>query len=185
MERDSVARLFYWGAVLASMRSRKVAWIVSVLVTGIASPGLFAADPTSASTPQDSKDIRAQYVSPATVNGWLNADAAVIVLDVRKAEEFHAGHLPNAINVVYDQVTSLADTLSHDHPIVLYCIHSTHRAPLAAKALNTLGFENAYVLEGGIVAWQAEGFTIQASNLTQTPIILPQPECICSETRTL
>ena len=122
----------------------------------------------------------APYVAPATVHAWLAADKPVTFLDVRQPKEFHAGHLAGAINIVFDQVTSLAAELPHDQPIVTYCIHSTHRAPAAADTLQRLGFTNVSVLGGGIVAWQVEGFPIQASDLAQAPKILPQPECLCS-----
>ena len=39
-----------------------------------------------------------------------------------------------------------------------------------------LGFANVVVLEGGIVAWETEGLTIRASDLAQTPKILPKGE---------
>ena len=130
---------------------------------------------------QEGADVpRPRYVSAATVQRWLDQGEAVTWLDVRKADEFAAGHIAHAINVVFDQVASLADQLPHDHPIVLYCIHSTHRAPTAARTLNTLGFTNAYVLEGGIVAWSAEGLPIQATDVAQAPKILPQLACLCS-----
>ena len=113
------------------------------------------------------------YVPPPTVRSWLEAGTDVTFLDVREADEFAAGHLPGARNIPYDQIESILSELPHEPPIVTYCIHSTHRAPEAAKRLRELGFSNAYVLEGGIVAWQAGGLTIHASDLAQTPTILP------------
>lgn len=92
---------------------------------------------------------------------------------MREVDEFEAGHLPGAKNIIGTEVASLADQLPHDWPIVLYyCIHSAHRAPEAAKALRKLGFTNAYVLEGGIVAWQVGGLSLRA-NTAQAPKILP------------
>ena len=123
------------------------------------------------------------YVSPTTVKARLEAGQPVTFLDVREADEFTAGHLPGARNIAYDQVASLADQLPHDGLIVVYCIHSTHRAPVAARTLKQLGFNNVYVLEGGIVAWQASGLTIRASDLAQMPSILPFTER-CSDKTT-
>lgn len=126
-------------------------------------------------TPQASRD-RPPYVSPATVQHWHTEGRAITFLDVREADEFTAGHLAGAINVPAADVASLADRLPHDQPIVVYCIHSAHRAPEAAQTLRHLGFHNAYVLEGGIVAWQAGGLTILASDYTTRPVILPKTE---------
>ena len=44
------------------------------------------------------------YVSPATVKVWIEEGKRLVFLDVREADEFAAGHLPGAINIVYDQV---------------------------------------------------------------------------------
>ena len=119
---------------------------------------------------------RPAYVEPKTVSTWLEAGREVIWLDVRAADEFKAGHILGAINIVFDQVLSLSGRLPHDQPIVVYCIHSTHRAPEAARALKRAGFDNVFVLEGGIVAWQVAGFTIRAQDLAKAPAILPYTE---------
>ncbi len=116
------------------------------------------------------------YVAPATVRGWRESGRAVFFLDVREADEFEAGHLPGAKNIVWTEVTSLTGQLPKDRPIVAYCIHSAHRAPEATKTLRKFGFTNAYVLEGGIVAWQAGGLAIRAADLAKKPTILPVSE---------
>ena len=131
---------------------------------------LCAAAPLGA---ESGKAATARYVSSATVHAWLESGQPVVFLDVREADEFAAGHLPGAVNVVYDQVDGLATQLPHDRPIVAYCIHSAHRAPEAVKTLRRLGFENVVALEGGIVAWQTEGLTIRANDVARTPKILP------------
>ena len=135
-------------------------WALAVAI-GAALPVLNA----PAGAEEDSP--RPAYVEPKTVQAWL---------DVRAADEFKAGHIPGAVNVVFDQVLSLTGRRSHDHPIVVYCIHSTHRAPEAARTLMHAGFTNVSVLAGGIVAWRAAGFTIQAEDLAKAPTILPYTE---------
>ncbi len=121
-------------------------------------------------------ETRAPYISVSTVRSWLEEDKPITFVDVREADEFEAGHLPGAWNVSYQRIEELVPELPTDRPIVLYCIHSAHRAPEAAKHLRQLGFSNAHVLEGGIVAWQAGGLSIHASNLAKRPTILPVTE---------
>ncbi len=152
------------------------------LLTGflLALSGGLSLLPTALSAQENLQTTSAPYVTHETVKEWVDQGLAVTFLDVRQSKEFHAGHLPGAINVVFDQVAAMRDELPTDRPIVTYCIHSAHRAPEAAKTLRQLGFDNAYVLEGGIVAWQAGGLTIRATDLAQDPTILPQPECVCS-----
>jgi len=116
------------------------------------------------------------YVAPAEVKSWQGQGRQVFFLDVREADEFEAGHLPGAKNILWTEVASLIRQLPTDRPIVTYCIHSAHRAPEAAKTLRKLGFPNVYVLEGGIVAWQAGGLTLHASDIAKAPAILPVQE---------
>ncbi len=129
--------------------------------------------PTLTTAEQSPVASSPRFIDPSSVKAWLDHGQPVVFLDVREADEFTAAHLLGAINVVYDQVATLAESLPHDRPIVVYCIHSTHRAPEAAKTLTQLGFANAYVLEGGITAWHAGGLTIHSSDLTKQPQILP------------
>ena len=116
------------------------------------------------------------YVSPATVKSWMDEGRLIRLLDVREPDEFAAGHIAGAINIPHEQVAAQAAQLPRDRPIVLYCIHSAHRAPAAAQALRALGLAQAYVMEGGIVAWQAGGLTLRAGDLALEPTILPKTE---------
>lgn len=141
------------------------AWLILSAVASVA-----RAESTTSQSRPDS------YVSPETVKGWLDASQPVTFLDVRESDEFEAGHLPGARNIPYHRVESIADELPYDRPIVVYCIHSAHRAPEAATTLRRLGFANAYVLEGGIVAWQSGGLAIRASDLAKAPTILQKTE---------
>ncbi len=150
--------------------------LLVLFIVGTVTPHLFAADASVTESQGSSKPTRTAYVSPEVAKAWLEQGRPVTLLDVRAADEFVAGHIKGAINIHYDQVASMAKQLPHDEPIVLYCIHSAHRAPEAAKTLRQLGFQNAYVMEGGVVAWQAAGFPIQANNLAKTPKILPKTE---------
>jgi thiosulfate sulfurtransferase len=144
-----------------------------LIVVGLANSSAFAADVPAA---KSKSDYPATYVTPKTVKDWIEQEQPLLLLDVRDAEEFEVGHIPGARNIHYPDVAANADTLPKDQPIVLYCIHSAHRAQEAAKTLEGLGFQNAVVLEGGIVAWEAEGLTIRATDLVATPRILPKTE---------
>jgi rhodanese-related sulfurtransferase len=119
---------------------------------------------------------RLTYVSAEEVKTWLDEGKPVTVVDVREADEFRAGHLDGAINIPYEQIASIAEPLSKDQPLVLYCIHSAHRAPAASTTLRELGFTDLYVLDGGIIAWQEEGFAIRSRDLATIPTILPNTE---------
>ncbi len=131
-----------------------------------------ASDPAS----HDSALGESVYLSVEEVKDRQTREPAPLFLDVREKDEFEAGHLSSARNVLYSEVAGMADTLPKDRPIVTYCIHSAHRAPEAAKTLRGLGFTNAYVMEGGIVAWEAGGQTIEASVEGQSASILQKTD---------
>lgn len=64
-------------------------------------------------------------------------------IDVRSAEEYNAGHLMNAINIVHtdikNQIANVAP--NKDEPIHLYC-RSGRRAEIALQGLKELGYTN-------------------------------------------
>ena len=144
---------------------RRTGWLAAILLLALAGE-----------TRAEEDARRPPYVEPRQVQAWLDQGRPVTWLDVRAADEFATGHIAGARNIVYDQVASIIPELSRNGPIVLYCIHSAHRAPEAARALMAAGFDHVYVLEGGIVAWQAAGLPIRAADLAKAPAILPYTE---------
>jgi apolipoprotein D and lipocalin family protein len=83
-------------------------------------------------------------------------DPALIVLDVRTAEEFAAGHVPGARNISHDLLASrlseLDDAQARD--LVVYC-RSGRRSALALETLHAAGFARLAQLEGDYLAWEA------------------------------
>ncbi len=134
---------------------------------GLGLSGLAAAEPTMP---------RAPYVLPQTVRVWQAGGVKVTFIDVREPAEFIAGHLDGAVNVPYSQIERRSAEIAKDHPQVVYCIHSSWRAPYAANALADLGFDNVHVLDGGISAWHAGGQAVVAASASREPAIAPYPE---------
>lgn len=86
-----------------------------------------------------------------------NAD---VLIDVREADEFAAGHLPGAVLVprgMLEFKLSGTPTLSsRDLKVVLYC-KTSGRAALAAQAMQSMGYLNVSSVAGGFDAWAAAG----------------------------
>ncbi|WP_318491744.1 rhodanese-like domain-containing protein [Photobacterium leiognathi] len=67
-----------------------------------------------------------------------------LIIDVRTPEEFSEGHLANAINIPFDQITTIENYLTDkSKPILLYC-RSGRRAELAENTLYTLGYKETF-----------------------------------------
>ncbi|UOP04334.1 rhodanese-like domain-containing protein [Conchiformibius kuhniae] len=66
-----------------------------------------------------------------------------ILIDVRSAEEFAAGHLNHAVNIPHDQIARhiAALTDNRDTEILLYC-RSGRRSGLAQQTLHNMGYRN-------------------------------------------
>lgn len=83
-------------------------------------------------------------------------DPDLVVLDVRKPEEFAAGHVPGARNVSHDELPARLAELSSlkDKNVVLYC-RSGRRTAIAEQTLRAAGFTKLLHLEGDFLAWEA------------------------------
>lgn len=100
------------------------------------------------------------------------ADAAIrdadVLLDVREADEFHAGHIPGAVNIprglLEFKLSATPELSSRDLNIVLYC-KTSGRAALAARALHAMGYLQVQSIEGGFDAWSAAGKTVVTPSL--------------------
>lgn len=83
---------------------------------------------------------------------------ADLLLDVREADEFAAGHLPGAILVprglLEFRLSSTPAMEPRDLKIVLYC-KTSGRAALAARAMQEMGYLNVQSIAGGFDAWAA------------------------------
>ena len=88
----------------------------------------------------------------------LIADSNVVILDVRKAEEFAEGHIKGAILIDQfqsDFVEQAKAKKPKDKTIAIYC-RSGRRSANAAGKLADVGYK-CVNLKGGIIAWNDAG----------------------------
>jgi rhodanese-related sulfurtransferase len=93
-------------------------------------------------------------VGPTELVNLINRQNAVVV-DVRDANDFHAGHIVDAVNLPIAELQTRARELDKykKRPIVLSC-RAGQSAPKAAVLLRKHGLENVSVLAGGMTAWE-------------------------------
>jgi rhodanese-related sulfurtransferase len=87
---------------------------------------------------------------------FMEEKSGYIILDVRRPDEFAAGHIPNAINVPLETIgnSEIPELPNKDQLILVYC-RSGRRSKEAAEKLVALGYTNI-VEFGGILDWKGE-----------------------------
>ncbi|WP_297914175.1 rhodanese-like domain-containing protein [Thiomonas sp.] len=88
---------------------------------------------------------------------------ADVVLDVREADEFAAGHLPGAVlaprGLLEFKLSSSPELGARDLDVVLYC-KTSGRAALAAAVMHEMGYSRVRSIAGGFDAWTAAGLPV-------------------------
>ena len=76
------------------------------------------------------------------------------LLDVRTADEFKVGYIPDAINIDYYSNSFNKNLLSFEKnsKIIIYC-RTNNRSVKTANILLDNGYTDIYVIEGGITSW--------------------------------
>ena len=97
------------------------------------------------------------------------ADEAIrtadVLIDVREADKYQAGHIPGAIHasrgVLEFRLSSTPELSARDLKVVLYC-KTSGRAALAARAMHDMGYLQVQSIAGGSDAWVAAGKPVAA-----------------------
>lgn len=86
----------------------------------------------------------------------IEEESGYIILDVRRPDEFAAGHIPNAINIPNDNIgtTEIPELPNKEQMILVYC-RSGRRSKEASEKLVKLGYSNV-VEFGGILDWKGD-----------------------------
>lgn len=106
--------------------------------------------------PPEASSIAATELSARKASG-----NAPVVIDVRTAEEYAAGHIPGALNIPFDQVAKRISEIDAPHGVALYCMVGP-RARKGEEALLGVGYTSVFHLEGGLAAWQEAGLPVES-----------------------
>jgi rhodanese-related sulfurtransferase len=85
-----------------------------------------------------------------------------LVLDVREAAEFAAGHLPRARHIPLGELAKRVDEIAKfkDKPVIVTC-RSGARSGSACRTLKAAGFSNVHNLKGGVPAWEQASLPVE------------------------
>jgi len=110
--------------------------------------------------------LRVRHIIPAMLDRKLKSKSKVAVLDLLDFEAQSSTEVPEAIPgaLRVDPArlrTSPRLTVPHNVDIILYSSSGGDTVPArAAIALQRIGVDNVWVLEGGLKAWREQGFLV-------------------------
>ena len=103
------------------------------------------------------------FMSLAELAGRLGGNSRdLVILDIREADAFNAGHIPGARHLPRGQLELRVNTELPDPTVrILTCCEFGKISTLAAATLRDLGFMRAAALDGGMAAWREAGFPLE------------------------
>jgi rhodanese-related sulfurtransferase len=94
-------------------------------------------------------------VRPAQLAQELADGRDLLLLDVRRVDEYTFCHLPDSRLITLDTLPARLFELPRDREIVVVCHHG-NRSSFATRLLRAAGFDRVRNLTGGIDAWSHE-----------------------------
>ena len=106
----------------------------------------------------DGSDMVRSYaqISQEEAMRMMQEDDGHVIVDVRRQDEYDAGHIPGAILIPNDTIGSDSPEAlpDYDQIILVYC-RSGNRSKQASEKLAAMGYKNVYEF-GGINSWTGE-----------------------------
>lgn len=81
------------------------------------------------------------------------------IVDVRPAQLYAGGHIPQALNIPLENLISKMGMIPAGQKVAVYGTIDTNAA-FAVQTLRVYASRDAFVISGGIVAWQAAGMPV-------------------------
>ncbi len=96
-------------------------------------------------------EVSPEYVDEMIANG-------AIALDIRDKEEYDVDHIAGAIHISRGKLEMMVEgeIPNTDSTILCYC-NATNRGALSADTLRSMGYGNAKVVVGGLIAYRSLG----------------------------
>ncbi len=93
-------------------------------------------------------------VHPAQVKKWVDEKRELLILDVRRPNEFVTTKIEGTLLIPLQELDQRAEEIAawKDRPVVVHCHHGV-RSMNGTAILRKLGFRNVHSMAGGIDAW--------------------------------
>jgi rhodanese-related sulfurtransferase len=88
----------------------------------------------------------------------------VIIVDLRKEEEYAASHIKNAIHIPAEELMQKLGRIERykNEPIVVVCATGP-RSARATSQLKKVGFKDVSSMEGGMKVWLSDNMPVESS----------------------
>ncbi|MGF1523209.1 MAG: rhodanese-like domain-containing protein [Leptolyngbyaceae cyanobacterium] len=91
-------------------------------------------------------------------------EPALTIIDVRDRSLFNESHVMGAISLpTAELVNRVIASLEFDRDLYIYA-ETDEEAEAAAAQLRGAGYEKVSILRGGVAAWKAAGFPVEATS---------------------
>jgi rhodanese-related sulfurtransferase len=98
-------------------------------------------------------------LTPTQATLLINRENAQVI-DLRGADDYSGGHLPDSRNIPVEQLETRVADLDKNALLILVCQNGT-RSSGAIRQLEKLGFGRVNNLAGGISGWRAAGLPLR------------------------
>lgn len=109
------------------------------------------------------KDLRMARITVEELDQLLKQDTPPTIIDVRSSLAQQSGRIPGAMVLSDDDINALVINTEIDSEVIIYCsCPNEASAARVAKKLMQRGYTRVRPLTGGIDAWVAAGYSIDA-----------------------
>lgn len=94
-----------------------------------------------------------EQITAIEAKTMMDNDSSIVLVDVRTLSEYNEEHIPGAILLTLDYISSEAENVIPDKSAtyIIYC-RSGNRSATASAELARMGYEHIYDM-GGIIDW--------------------------------
>jgi len=114
--------------------------------------------------------IAAWYMKALPIDGFnlisvhdlknkLERNEEMVLLDVRKKEEWDEGHIEGARHIYVGHLEENLDKVPKEYPVIV-CCDSSRRSSIAASILKKNGYGKVYNVLGSMTAWKNAGYDV-------------------------
>jgi sulfur-carrier protein adenylyltransferase/sulfurtransferase len=94
-----------------------------------------------------------EEVTPEDVRAMRSRQEDVVYLDVREANEWNLGRIPDAVHLPRGNLeTKIEALIDRRQKVVVYCARG-NRSALAALTMKQMGYENVASMSRGFLGW--------------------------------